>query len=237
MSAPDERALDELRARADGAAPIAAEGPHPTDAELARIAADDESPELDVALRHLASCAACRARLVARDEVVTEAALAEPRAPRPLPRWSRVAATAAILAAAAAAFVWLRPSARGPTYALSWVAVEASARGDDAGPAPSTLRKDAMLRLVLRPEREGAAPEAALFARIGAGWVSVPSTVVRATNGAVRVEVLRAALPAQEGQASIEVRVLLRHGPLGGISATDPPGDVQVLTAVIPLGP
>ncbi len=54
---------EELRARARDAAPARPEGDHVGDAALAALRADSEDPALDDAYRHLASCAACRARL------------------------------------------------------------------------------------------------------------------------------------------------------------------------------
>jgi hypothetical protein len=53
-----------LRQLGLGAAPSSAPQPHATDADLARMGADDDSLSLAGAYRHIAACAACRARLL-----------------------------------------------------------------------------------------------------------------------------------------------------------------------------
>jgi hypothetical protein len=63
-----------LAAIAERAAPAGAAGPHLTAVEVERARAFDEDSALDVAYRHLAMCASCRARLT------------EPAPARPLPK-------------------------------------------------------------------------------------------------------------------------------------------------------
>jgi hypothetical protein len=56
--------MEGLAERAREAAPHPSGGPHVSAAEIERMRVDDESEDLDTAYRHLASCAACRARLL-----------------------------------------------------------------------------------------------------------------------------------------------------------------------------
>jgi hypothetical protein len=62
VSVPDE--LDDMAQRAREAAAASAGTAHVDDERLARMRSDDDSPDLDHAYRHVASCEACRARLI-----------------------------------------------------------------------------------------------------------------------------------------------------------------------------
>lgn len=117
MTTPDDDDFVKLRARAVDAAPVPAEGAHLDAETIARIAAGDEDEGLDDAIRHVASCAVCRARLTDGAEgkrVVAQASrsreLAAPAPKRSPPSRAVVFAVAAALAIAAAFVVYRRTS-------------------------------------------------------------------------------------------------------------------------------
>jgi len=90
----EERELDALRALATEASPASSGGEHVDDAALARLRRDEDADTAAdaAAARHVASCAACRARLLATDEeraraeslVGSHAPVARARAPAPV---------------------------------------------------------------------------------------------------------------------------------------------------------
>jgi hypothetical protein len=69
-----------LRALGRDAGPeVAAPSAHVTTADLARIRASEETPDLESAYRHVAACAACRARLLEAGAVVAQMSSAAER--------------------------------------------------------------------------------------------------------------------------------------------------------------
>jgi hypothetical protein len=80
LTSPDKD-IAALRELGREAAPVSSSHLHATDAELARLRADDESPGLDAAYRHLATCAVCRARLLDPVRLVERVSVAVRLAP------------------------------------------------------------------------------------------------------------------------------------------------------------
>lgn len=83
MADAEDDLVAELAAVAERAAPATASGSHLGESELARIRLGEEEPALDESLRHLASCAACRARLVELEREPRIARAAAPKAIQP----------------------------------------------------------------------------------------------------------------------------------------------------------
>ncbi len=178
MTALPDKDMAELRRLGTDAAPAAPSQPHVAAEELARMRKDDDSSDLDAAYRHVAGCAACRARLLESaalpERVAATAGLAPERAPAPviaLPPRRRLivalAAAAAVALAIGAGALGRRDAGAVAIAQRSYVGMMGTDDAEAAGVAP----EDADVELSFTaPAEEGAT----LVVMDGAGRVLSP---------------------------------------------------------------
>jgi hypothetical protein len=198
----DVEALEKLAAAASPSVP---EGNHLSEAELAALRIEDESSSLGEAYRHLASCAACRARVSepSRDvEALVESVPSEARqdakvieaGPRVSNRNSAARFGAGLALAASVAIVWsvTRGSGREPLLRQRSFA---GVVGESAAPS-STAVPGRNLELDL----DGKTIEAARLLIVdSSGHVLAPWLILRPTDSGLRVVLARRSLAAHRG--------------------------------------
>jgi hypothetical protein len=200
------RDIEALEKLAAAASPSVPEGNHLSEAELAALRIDDESSSLEEAYRHLASCAACRARLSEPSRDVR--ALVEsvpPEAPQDAklsdagPRarnWSsaaRLGAGLALAASVAIVFGITRGAGREPLLIQrSFVGV----MGESPAPSSTVAVRDRNLELDL----EGKSIEAARLLIVDSnGRVLAPWLILRPASSGLRVVLARRTLAPHRG--------------------------------------